>query len=898
MRLLWGPPGSGKTTGILRQARKLIHNGDGGFRIVVPTATMAEHLRNSLAREGLVVRPSTVGTLSSLIAELTPGAEECGGDELALAVEQQMAGAAGGGVFAGLLETSGLARTIASAIEDLSNSGCDPLQWAALGRMGVWRGPVLRAFGAVWESVEDALKARGLCLRASRIALAAAAVRGGAAGPLPHTIFADGFFLFSRVEIELLKELDRACALWLTLPDWAGARPARELLEQQPCRLTVYQACRTRPEPCLIKAADPQRECEEIALRVVDARRAGFDWRDIGVILRAEQPYAPLLERTFARAGIPARFYFGRSLAGTPICRYLNDLVRAAASGWEHRATLAALRSEAHEAGRTAAAAALERSVVDALPGQGLEAMSRIVEGLDQPGASLLQDLIGSWLPMALWDQESVPPSQWAARIAALAAIATPPAASSPVDPHDLARARSDAASLRAIQDTLASVERLLPPGAVSLDTFWRLVSPILAAAAVRPPDGRRDAVHVMDVHESRQWELPVVFVCGLMEGDFPRRPSIDPLLGDELRFQLQKQGFPVLKAADREAEEQFLLEVARTRATRILTFSYAAHQADGAPALRSFFLDALDLAEQPARALAIRPSSPVPAAPRRSLQEKRVLDAILKRHSTFAPTAVEEYLQCPFRFFARSTLGLREAPAPPEKRLTPAALGGLMHRVIERWHRDGGDLPSLLFSNWQALLARLRIPPAWRNETLWLLLERSAKHYAAKAAPMPGWKVDPELELSLEIDGFRFAGVADRVDRDAEGRVRVLELKFVGSTGLKKREGKVEEGISIQAPLYAKALAELGYVPEAYSIVAIRGDTLFSAFEDPEQVRAGMDLASRRASAAAFAITQGDIRVMPADEDLCSHCSYRDACRKRDERAAPELAAEMSENG
>jgi ATP-dependent helicase/DNAse subunit B len=313
---------------------------------------------------------------------------------------------------------------------------------------------------------------------------------------------------------------------------------------------------------------------------------------------------------------------------------------------------------------------------------------------------------------------------------------------------------------------------------------------------------------------------------------------------------------------------------------------------------LKSFFLDGLQLAEAPARALAIRPSAPVPAAQRRSLQEKRVLDAILKRHRAFAPTAVEEYLQCPFRFFSRVTLALREAPAPPEDRLTPAAMGGLMHRVIDRWHRDGGDLQSLLSSNWQALLARLKIPPTWRTAILWLLLERSAKHYAAKAAPMPGWKVDTELDLGLEIDGFRFAGRADRVDRDNQGRARVLELKFVGSTGLKKREGKVEEGLSIQAPLYARALQEIGYSPEAYSIVAIRGDTIFSTFEDPEQVRAGMDLASSRASAAAYAITQGDIRVMPADEDLCSFCSYRDACRKREERATQELAAGTGENG
>lgn len=898
MRILWGPPGSGKTTRILEHARGLMRAGDGGFRIVVPTATMAEHLLHSLAREGLVVRPATVCTFSSLIAGLTPDIEEAGGEELAIAVEQCLATEAGGGPFAGLLETPGLARTIARAIEDLANSGCDPLQWAALGGMGAWRGPIPTAFGRIWEGVDDYLNRRGLCLRARRIASAAAAVRGGSGVPLPHTLLMDGFFLFSRVEIEFLKALDRAADLWLTLPEWKGAEPTRELLEKQRGRVVIHQQCRAEPRSFLIKAADPQRECEEIALKILDARREGFAWREIGVILRSEQPYAPLLERSFARAGIPTRFYFGRPLAGTAVCRFLNDLVQAAISGWELRATLPALRSRVHEAGRTAAAAALERAVIDASPGQGLETMSRIVEKLSQPGASLLNDLIASWHPAACWNLESAPPSEWAARIAMLAPEAASPGPAGTITPSDLARTLTNAAALRAIQDTLASLARLLPDEPVPLDAYWRRASPVLAAANIRPHDGRRDVVHVMDVYESRQWELPAVFVCGLTEGDFPKRHPVDPLLGDDLRFQLQQQGFPVLRSSNREIEEDFLLKIAESRATRLLVFSHPAHKADGSPALRSFFLDAMNLAEAPARALAVRPSTPVSAAPRRSLQDRGVLDAILKRHRSFSPTAIEEYLQCPFRFFSRLTLGLRENAAPPEERLTPAVLGGLVHRAIDKWHREGGDLPAVLEAQWQALLARLRVPLTWRTETLWLLLERSARYYSIKAAPLPGWTVTTELELAVEIDGFRFAGRADRVDRDRERRARILELKFAGSTGLKKRKEKVEEGIAIQAPLYALALWNIGYSPAAYSIVAIRGDTLFATVDEPQEVLSGMERASARASAAAFAITQGDVRVMPADEELCGFCSYRDACRKRDERAVPEVAAGAGELG
>ncbi len=55
MRLLIGPPGSGKTTQVLEEF--VAASRGGGARLVVPTATMAEHLRHELARRGCHVRP-------------------------------------------------------------------------------------------------------------------------------------------------------------------------------------------------------------------------------------------------------------------------------------------------------------------------------------------------------------------------------------------------------------------------------------------------------------------------------------------------------------------------------------------------------------------------------------------------------------------------------------------------------------------------------------------------------------------------------------------------------------------------------------------------------------------------------------------------------------------------
>src|SRR5437867_2124375 len=68
MLLLSGPPGSGRTSHILSEFREALRRNASDIRLLTPTATMAEHLRHELAREGFVLRPSLILTLSQFLA--------------------------------------------------------------------------------------------------------------------------------------------------------------------------------------------------------------------------------------------------------------------------------------------------------------------------------------------------------------------------------------------------------------------------------------------------------------------------------------------------------------------------------------------------------------------------------------------------------------------------------------------------------------------------------------------------------------------------------------------------------------------------------------------------------------------------------------------------------------
>ena len=69
IQILAGPPASGKSTRLLLTLKDALKRGDWSTRLLVPSATMAEHIRNQLAREGFLLRKFTVTTLSRFVDE-------------------------------------------------------------------------------------------------------------------------------------------------------------------------------------------------------------------------------------------------------------------------------------------------------------------------------------------------------------------------------------------------------------------------------------------------------------------------------------------------------------------------------------------------------------------------------------------------------------------------------------------------------------------------------------------------------------------------------------------------------------------------------------------------------------------------------------------------------------
>ena len=203
------------------------------------------------------------------------------------------------------------------------------------------------------------------------------------------------------------------------------------------------------------------------------------------------------------------------------------------------------------------------------------------------------------------------------------------------------------------------------------------------------------------------------------------------------------------------------------------------------------------------------------------------IADLLAERYRHWSPSRLETYGSCPHWFYVAHALQL-EAVEPPELGLDPSQLGLILHAILEKAYReaeDPRDPEAVLKVLEEAAAAEFEAAPeryGFRPSPLWEveqdhLLERLAKTVRGLAELGGDWtpvafevvfgrEGAPPLVLDLEGRQVRLHGVIDRVDRNEERRLRILDYK-TGSSGLAAQD--LVEGRRLQLPLYALAAQE-----------------------------------------------------------------------------------------
>ncbi|MFN7998028.1 MAG: PD-(D/E)XK nuclease family protein [Bryobacteraceae bacterium] len=873
MRLLTGPAGSGKSFHVLQEFRAALKGRDAGVRLLTPTATMAQHLQNLLAREGFVFHPGLIQTLSRFVDTFVSDVPQVSEPLLYLIVEEA-ARRVDRLEFARVVPLPGFCAALARTMEEFSSAGCDADRLGeTMTRRGI-EAPLSAAFVAVYREVDRELARRGLATRSRRLLKAAERISTGGLADI-RTVWLDGFHALPDPELAVIEAMCRHTEVTLTLPQAPLTESTRSRLLDMGFQEEVSTWTSEKPRLELCEAPSIEREADEIARRILEQAASGRAFRDIGIVVRNQEVYEGILRSTLSRFGIPARFYFDAELLRHALARYLAGAVDAMISGWDFAPTLEVLRVALEGASDE-----FDHAVRRQFPGRGLAGLERIAEEVGSPSPQVLDAM----RTLETWRGIALSPAEWAERLKLWQAAAVS-GCPDPANSGDTEIWRGRGAVLEAFGTAMDEAAQALGDRSLALSEFWRAAKSVLRLTPLRLEDRRRNVVHVIGAHEARQWRLPVMFLCGLVEKQFPKAHAHEPFFPDSARSQLKQAGIRVRAAADFEEEERFLFDWAITRATETLALSYPRFDARGQQNLRSLFLDGVDA--EPTHSEAVRPAArqqTFPATPATQIAAPDLLDALAAKHRTLRPSALESYLQCPFQFFGQRTLRLEKAPARPEERMDFLLQGTIVHAVLAELP-DPAHLEQVFDRIFGRFCDEQRVPAGYRTQaSRERMLADLRNLYSDGLGPREAQtRVEADFRYAIG-DGLEIKGRIDRLEATPDGNGWIIDYKYSSPQNVR---GKVKGELFLQPQLYTLAAERaFGLRVAGMLYCGLRGGVTWAGWSEeprngaidfPPQWR---EQAIETTMRAAGEIWRGKVEPSPADAEKCIHCDYRDACR------------------
>ena len=608
----------------------------------------------------------------------------------------------------------------------------------------------------------------------------------------------------------------------------------------------------------IVRSAGRYREIEEIAETILNTKGEG-QWSDFCLVFRDLEKYGGIVEDVFRRARIPLYLRRGVPLTNNPYIKTVMAIFTAIETDFA-RDEVSRIAGSDYFAFLPAGVAphAADRLLIDAGITGGPAALWK--EKLRHPRHKGMKKTAARFITLVAALEKLARASRAGRCIGQFEAVLEL-LAPAPLRPHQPFALRDHHARAR-FDETLGLLNGALDRLAMHDAAFtWRDLRRIIAASlanAVTPARSSRNNVYALNVNELPGLTFPHVFICGLHDGEFPRRVLLGAVLGEgeKLAFNRRhaetalektprlRRGRAVFsRLGESWEEESFLFYLGVRAAAQSVTFCHSTADLDGKDLLRSPFLDEvagafpqlrervtrtvalekdfsaqLDTAAQQAKLLselftrgadaagALKDYYARFAGDRNfvlSCQKSRIelerlafygefeetkraaasnrytgrLDpafAPLRRHfdenvrRTFAPTTLERYANCPFRYFAGKVLELDPLKLP-EPGLEQTEIGILVHSILEKYHAGTSSaIPSAAHLD----------PPAERERRMRSAVERAFTEYEEN-----GIKAEPAIwEITREQAWQTMRAYLRReadIFSDAPYSVLAVEYKF-----------------------------------------------------------------------------------------------------------------------
>ncbi|MCQ2826958.1 ATP-dependent deoxyribonuclease AddB [Helicobacter pylori] len=263
--------------------------------------------------------------------------------------------------------------------------------------------------------------------------------------------------------------------------------------------------------------------------------------------------------------------------------------------------------------------------------------------------------------------------------------------------------------------------------------------------------------------------------------------------------------------------------------------------------------------------------------------QEEEIKAAIPKDFS-FSASSLNAFLTCKRRFYYHYMKRFKESPKDENN----SVVGSLLHELLKEAYEKDKNPYSLEERLIQFLETRENITPKERLDTLVALKKIQAFYLKEKERFNAKIKI-LDLEKSFEtiIQGVVFKGRIDRIDKDANNEIILLDYKFKNDLKLDNMSKTQRGGLSpieiaqistdYQMAIYAFALKNLGYKEpiKAFFYDLRKGELLE---EDELILQAKMDHLE-------FSLIPKLKQEIDFEKTLevkdCEYCSFKDMCNR-----------------
>jgi RecB family exonuclease len=417
-----------------------------------------------------------------------------------------------------------------------------------------------------------------------------------------------------------------------------------------------------------------------------------------------------------------------------------------------------------------------------------------------------------------------------------------------------------------------------------------------------------RDGVKIIPFELAAGCETKVLFFGGMLEGDFPSRPGIDPILPEKVKKEL---GIPHLEYYLKRQKRYYerMLNVSR------LDPYFSCPSADGDKVfLPSPFLDWEKSMPPPELNIFTDEEALIrEGAMRRSFQGAEIFrdkDMFRSREAFslltgrvnaiskgfFSVTDIDFYRKCPLRFYIEKILGL-EIIIPPQFEIEARLWGNLAHKTMEYVFGDGVTAPEELDRKIpEGLVKSLKQFPIgdfWAGvaNEIFLKLLPAIKEQESDIQMQGYTPFRIEEKLKGEIGSLRLKGKVDRVDRkkasDVDRRSSGVEKQTASDARrstvvlIDYKTGNIDRD-SLQLPLYAamwqesfsEPVEKLGYYSLKEGKVTWYPGKKVTMQEYVEKATEDAETLSKK-------IRKGIFTPEPFKTDECRYCYHKPLCNK-----------------